>query len=133
MKAVVNDRFALGSAVINGELMMQVAAFGTKAHVVDDRRRSTTGCSTRAGEKIIAATRNTDVDIEMSMHIDTAGKYITTTGINDLDVAADFEPRTKRADLPLIDQEIALARTIAFDNGAVFDESFHILFRPFKS
>ena len=105
--------------------MVQVAAFGAQPHVVDDRRRSPTSRRTRAGEKIIAATRNTYVDIKMRMHIDTAREYITTTGINDLDVASDLELRTNRGNLPLNNQKIGLARAIGFNNGAVFDESFH--------
>ncbi len=72
VEAVIDHRFVSSVTVVDLKLVAQSATCGPKSHMVDDGCCTATRGGAGTGKKIITATGDADINIEMGMHVDTA-------------------------------------------------------------
>ena len=94
---------------------------------VDHRRRTAEDRCARTACKIICRGRSGNVQIEMRMRVDKAGKQVAALHINDTGVFAVFQHDVTDLDDPFaVEQHVGAAAGTAADNEAAAKDGPHI-------
>ena len=125
VEAVVDRCFMRGVPLVDLQLMTQATARRTKSHMVDNGCCTATRSGAGTGKKIITATGESGVDIEMRMYINAAGKNIASRSVNHFARGGRRNLRVQLTNNAALNQQVLFCLSVGVNDNAIFNQYTH--------
>ncbi len=128
MKAVVDGCLALGLGMPNLGCCLHGLAFLWNDKI-DQRRRTAKGCCDGPRFKVVRGVGPHEWHIDMGVHVDTAGKYVSAPGIDHL-FGPVRDPLGNLHNLALLDSKVSTIGVRGGNDRSTGDLNVHVFLPP---